>query len=101
MKKTALDLPREKIAAFCKQNHIRKLSLFGSVLRDDFRPDSDIDFLVEFDPNHIPGLITLAGIELELTELLGRKSDLRTLQDLSQYFRRDVAESAEVLYAER
>ena len=101
MNKVRVDLPKEKIAEFCRRNHIRRLALFGSVLRGDFRPDSDIDFLVEFDPNHIPGLIRLAGMELELTELLGRKVDLRTAQELSRYFRQEVTDSAEVQYAER
>jgi predicted nucleotidyltransferase len=100
MNKARIDLPREKIAEFCKRNHIRKLSLFGSVLHGDFRPDSDIDFLVEFDPDHIPGLIRLAGMEIELSEILGRKAELGTLQDLSRYFRDEVANSAEVQYAE-
>jgi len=101
MGKAHIDLPKEKIAAFCKRNHIRKLSLFGSVLHGDFGPDSDIDFLVEFDPDHIPGFITLAGIEIELSEIVGRKVDLRTPQELSRYFRQEVANSAEVQYAER
>jgi len=59
-----------------------------------------VDLLVEFDPNHIPGLIRLAGMELELTDLLGRKVDLRTPEDLSRYFRKEVMNSARVLYAE-
>lgn len=101
MGKPNIDLPREKIAEFCRRNHIRKLSLFGSVLRGDLKPDSDIDLLVEFDPDHIPGLIRLAGMEIELTEILGRKVDLRTAQDLSRYFRKDVLNSAEVQYAEK
>jgi predicted nucleotidyltransferase len=101
MGKAHIDLPKEKIAEFCKRNHIRKLSLFGSVLRDDFGPNSDIDFLVEFDPDHVPGFITLAGIEIELSEILDRKVDLRTPQELSRYFRQEVVDSAEVQYAER
>ena len=100
MDKYNIDIPKEKIAEFCKRNHIRRLSLFGSVLRGDFGPDSDIDFLVEFDPNYIPGLIRLAGMEIELTEILGHKVDMRTPQDLSRYFRDDVLNSAEVQYAE-
>ncbi|MCK4403475.1 MAG: nucleotidyltransferase family protein [candidate division Zixibacteria bacterium] len=100
MAKMRIDIPREKIAEFCKRNHIRRLSLFGSVLRGDFGADSDIDLLVEFDPDHIPGLIRLAGMEIELTEILGRKVDVRTAQDLSRYFRQEVLNSAEVQYAE-
>ncbi|MBI4826813.1 MAG: nucleotidyltransferase family protein [Nitrospirae bacterium] len=101
MGKAHIDLPKEKIAEFCKKNHISKLSLFGSILHGDFGPDSDIDFLVEFDPDHIPGFITLAGIEIELSEILGRKVDLRTPQELSRYFRQEVVDSAKVQYAKR
>ncbi len=100
MAKLNLDLPKEKIAEFCKRNHIRRLSLFGSVLRGDFGSDSDIDLLVEFHPGYIPGLIRLAGMEIELTEIIGRKVDIRTAQDLSLYFREEVLSSAEVQYAE-
>jgi len=100
MGKTYIDLPKEKIAEFCRRNHIRKLALFGSALGDEFRPDSDIDLLVEFYPDHIPGLIRLAGMEIELTEIVGRKVDLRTEEDLSNYFRDEVVKSAEVQYAE-
>ena len=95
-----INVPREKIAGFCKRHHIRRLSFFGSVLREDFGPDSDVDVLVEFDPDHIPGLIRLAGMEFELSEILGRKVDIRTAQDLSRYFRQEVLDAAEVQYAE-
>ena len=95
-------VPREQIAEFCRRHHIRKLSLFGSVLRDDFRPDSDVDVLVEFEPEHIPRLIRFAGMELELSQLLGgRKVDLNTPQFLSPYFRDEVLEEAEVQVANR
>lgn len=95
-----LTVPKRKLAAFCRANGIRRLSVFGSALRDDFGPDSDVDLLVEFDPAHIPGLIRLAGMELELSELFdGRKVDLRTAEDLSRYFRRQVISEAEVQYA--
>jgi predicted nucleotidyltransferase len=90
---------RSKVAEFCRRHHIRKLSLFGSVLRDDFRPDSDVDVLVEFEPGHVPGFFGLAGMELELTELIGRRVDLRTPGDLSRYFRDQVVAAAEVQYA--
>jgi hypothetical protein len=83
---------------FCKKHHIRRLSLFGSVLRDDFGPNSDIDVLVEFEPGKTPGMITLAGMEIELSELLGRKADLRTPAELSRYFRQDVLDHAQVQY---
>ncbi len=98
--KINITIRREKIAEFCKRNHIRKFSLFGSVLRDDFSHDSDVDVLVEFEEGHEPGLITLSGMEIELSEIIGRKVDLRTPEDLSRYFRKEVVESAEVQYAE-
>ncbi len=100
MGKAHIVIPKEKIAEFCRRNHIRKLSLFGSVLRDDFTPESDVDLLVEFEEGRVPGLITLSGMEIELSEIIGRKADLRTPQDLSRYFRKEVVESAEVQYAE-
>lgn len=95
---TKISVDREKIADFCRRHRIRRLALFGSVLRDDFRPDSDVDVLVEFEPGATPGLIRLAGMEIELTELLGRKADLRTRAELSRYFRQEVVEMAEVQY---
>ena len=99
MARVAVD-PAE-MAVFCQRNHIRKLALFGSVLREDFRPDSDIDVLVEFEVAHVPGLLRIARMERELSELLGgRRVDLRTPEDLSRYFRDDVVASAEVLYAQ-
>jgi hypothetical protein len=76
------------------------LSVFGSYLREDFRTDRDIDILVEFAPDHIPGLIRLAGMENELSSILGYKVDMRTAEDLSHYFRHEVLESAQVKYAE-
>lgn len=96
---TRIDIPRESIAEFCRRHRVRRLALFGSVLRDDFRLDSDVDMLVEFDPQAGLGLFTLAAMELELSEILGRKVDLRTPAELSRYFRDEVVESAEVLYA--
>ena len=100
MPKAKITIPSEEIAEFCKKNHISKLSLFGSVLRDDFSSDSDIDFLVEFEVGKIPGLIGLSRMERELSEILsGRKVDLRTPQDLSKYFRQEVLARAEVQYA--
>ncbi|MBI5598969.1 MAG: nucleotidyltransferase domain-containing protein [Deltaproteobacteria bacterium] len=98
-KKISIEISHDKIAMFCRRNHILKLSFFGSVLREDFRSDSDVDVLVEFEEGHVPGLITLAGMEIELGEIIGRKADLRTPQDLSRYFRNEVVESAEVEYA--
>ena len=98
--KTKIVIPRAETEAFCKRHHIRRLAVFGSALRDDFRPDSDIDVLVEFEPAHTPGLFGMARLERELSALLGRKVDLRTPEDLSRYFRQQVMEEAEVQYAE-
>lgn len=91
-------VPREKLAEFCKRHHITRLSFFGSVLRNDFRPDSDIDVLVEFEPAHIPGF-AFFGMQEELSEILGRKVDLHTPASLSQYFRDQVVKEAQVQYA--
>ncbi len=91
---------RERIAVFCRQRHIQRLALFGSVLRSDFGPASDIDVLVEFEPDHTPGLFSIAAMERELSALLGgRNVDLRTPEDLSRYFRQRVLEEAEVQYS--
>ena len=99
--KVKIAIPKGQIAEFCRRHHICKLSLLGSVLRDDFRPDSDVDVLVEFEPEHIPGLIRFAGMELELSQLLGgRKVDLNTPQFLSPYFRDEVLEEAAVQYVQ-
>jgi len=100
MGKIDIDLAKGKIKEFCLRNHIRKLSVFGSYLGKDFRPDSDIDILVEFSEDYVPGLIRLAGMEIELSSILGRKADMRTPEDLSRYFRQEVLEKAEVKYAE-
>jgi predicted nucleotidyltransferase len=92
---------RERIAEFCRQRGIRRLALFGSVLRPDFTADSDVDVLVEFVPAQTPGLFGLARMERELSALFaGRKVDLRTPEDLSRYFRNDVLKQAEVQYAQ-
>jgi predicted nucleotidyltransferase len=88
-----------EIADFCRRHHILKLSFFGSVLRDDFRPDSDVDVLIEFEPGHTPGFFKLAGIERELSLILGgREIDLGMPQDLNPYFRDEVMAMAEVQY---
>lgn len=92
-------LSREQVAAYCKRHHITKLAVFGSALRDDFTPQSDVDFLVVFEKGKEPGLITLAGMEDELSEIVGRKADLRTPEDLSIRFRDKVLQTAEVQYA--
>lgn len=94
---THIPVDRAKLAEFCRRRHIRKLAFFGSVLRDDFRPDSDVDVLVEFEAGHVPGLDFFA-MEAELSEILGRKVDLNTSQFLSPYFRRQVEMEAEAQY---
>jgi uncharacterized protein len=91
-------IPKERLAEFCRRHGIRRLSFFGSVLRDDFGPDSDIDVLVEFEPDARVGLIRLAGMELELGGILGRKVDMNTPCCLSPYYRDRVLSEAEVHY---
>lgn len=87
------------LAALCRRRRIRRLSLFGSALKGSARPDSDIDLLVEFEPEAKPGLLGMAALELELSPLLGgRKADVRTSQDLSRYFREEVERTAEIQY---
>lgn len=101
MNRQNVNVPKNRITDFCRQNHIRRLALFGSALRDDFRPDSDVDVLVEFDPGHVPGFLRLARMERELSGLLGgRRVDMRTPEDLSRYFRDEVVASAEVQFAQ-
>ena len=95
-----LPLDHDTLARLCLRHHIRRLSLFGSTLRGEARPDSDVDLLVEFEPGKEPGLLGLAGIEAELSALLGgRRVDLRTPLDLSRHFRSEVIRTAEVQYA--
>jgi predicted nucleotidyltransferase len=96
-----IHVPQHQLAEFCRRHRIRTLSLFGSVLHEDFRPDSDIDVLVEFEDGHAPGLLGIARMERELSEILGgRRVDLRTPEDLSRYFRLEVLAKAEVQYAQ-
>lgn len=92
-------MPRDRIAAFCRKHHIRRLAVFGSVLHDDFRAESDVDVLVEFEPGHTPGL-AFFGMEHELSEILGRRIDLNTPNFISPYFRDEVLQEAEVQYVE-
>jgi len=94
-----IQVPREALAEFCRRHQIRRLSLFGSVLREDFGPESDVDVLVEFDPEARVGFFALVRMEMELSELLGHKVDLNTPGFLSKYFRDRVLEEAEVHYA--
>ncbi|TKJ33690.1 MAG: nucleotidyltransferase [Planctomycetes bacterium B3_Pla] len=91
-------IPRDKLADFCKRNHIERLSVFGSCVRGGLQPDSDIDILVKFEQDLTPGLFTIVKMEMELTEMLGRKVDMRTAEDLSRYFRDEVVRNAELQY---
>ncbi len=93
-------IPKDETAAFCRRHHIRRLSLFGSVLRDDFGADSDIDVLIEFEPGHVPGLAFFA-MEAELSEILGRKVELSTPAFLSRYIRDSVLANAQIQYDAR
>jgi hypothetical protein len=92
-----IHIPREPLEAFCRRNHIRRLALFGSVLRDDFGPDSDVDVLVEFEPGHVPGL-AFFRLERELSDLLDQRVELHTPQFLSPHFRDRVLAEARVQY---
>lgn len=97
--KGRLTVSRDLLQQFCQKYGIRKLSLFGSILGDDFKPTSDIDMLVEFEQGERVGLLKMARIENELSDILGRKVDLRTPQELSRYFRQEVIDNSEVQYA--
>lgn len=99
MSRAAIPIPREAIAEFCRRHHIRKLSLFGSVLRDDFGPESDIDVLIEFEPGKTPSLFDLGGMQQELMAMFGRMVDLKTPGFLSEYMRQRVEQQSEVQYA--
>ncbi|MBF8277707.1 MAG: hypothetical protein HW390_2780 [Candidatus Brocadiaceae bacterium] len=98
--KTKIEVPQEGVAEFCRNHHIRKLSFFGSAISDHFTQDSDVDVLVEFEQGQVVGLLRLAAMEIEFSEILGRKVDMRTPADLSRYFRDEVLSIAEVQYAE-
>ncbi len=93
-----IDMPKDAVAAFCRKHGVRRLALFGSVLTDRFRPDSDVDVLVEFERGAHAGFLKLAAMELELTNVLGRKVDLRTPGELSRYFRDQVLRNVEVQF---
>ena len=96
-----VSVSKDALAAFCRQHGIKRLAVFGSALREDFGPESDIDVLVEFQPDRVPGLFGVAGMELALSELFsGRRVDLRTPEDLSRHFRQEVLDKAEVQYVQ-
>jgi len=94
-----IQLDPEFVAEFCKRHHVQRLSLFGSVLTDRFRPESDVDFLIEFEPEDTPGFFALARMQFELEAVVGKPVDLRTPRDLSRHFREEVLRSAEVQYS--
>jgi predicted nucleotidyltransferase len=98
MGEAKVSIPKDRIDEFCKRNRIRKLSLFGSVLREDFGPESDVDFLVEFEPGTRIGLIRLSGLEMELGNIVGRRVDLNTPGFLSKYYRDQILAEADVQY---
>jgi len=97
MERSRIAIDRLKLAEFCRRNHICRFALFGSVLREDFRPDSDVDGLVEFEPGQVPD-VRFFVLEQELSEIFGRKVDLNTPAFLSPYFRHRVMDEAEVQY---
>jgi predicted nucleotidyltransferase len=98
-RRVRIEIPHDRIVDFCRRHHIRRLALFGSVLRDDFTPDSDVDVLVEFDEGKTPGFVYFTMQE-ELSDILGRRADLKTPNELSKYFRDEVLAEAEELYVE-
>lgn len=93
-----IDIPSRAVADFCRRHQIRRLSLFGSVLRSDFSSTSDVDVLVDFEPGARMGLISLAGMEIELSQLLGRRVEIHTVKGLNPNFRDAVLETAEAQY---
>lgn len=93
-----IHIDESEVAAFCRRFGVARLALYGSILGNDFRADSDVDVLVEFPPGQTPSLLTLGAMQMELSELLGRRVDLRTPGDLSRYFRDEVVCSARNLY---
>jgi len=94
-----VNLPMEEISELCRRHHVRRLALFGSILTDEFRPGSDIDMLVEFEPGKTPGL-EFWGFQAELSDLIGRQVDLNTPPDLSRYYRDEVLAQAKTIYAQ-
>jgi predicted nucleotidyltransferase len=92
-----ISIDRDEISEFCRRHRVRRLALFGSVLREDFTPASDVDVLVEFEPGHVPGL-AFFDMERELSAILGRKVDLNTPGFLSRYFRDQILAEAEDQY---
>ncbi|MFO1535346.1 MAG: nucleotidyltransferase family protein [Thermoplasmatota archaeon] len=97
-RRPAIEVPHDAVEGFCRRNQVRRLSFFGSVLRADFTPESDVDVLVEFQAGHAPGLLGLAAMERELSGILGRRVDLNTIGFLSRYFADEVLREAQDQY---
>lgn len=100
MVRHGIEIPEDKVAEFCRRHGIRRLSLFGSILSDEFGPESDVDVLVEFEPESIPGLFGFVGMQYELADLFEREVDLNTAGFINRRFRDEVLSSAEVVYAD-
>ncbi len=94
-------IPQAQLADFCRRNHIKKLSVFGSAIKGNLKPESDIDIMVEFEEGLVPGFLSFCRMQNELTDIIGRQVDLRTPEDLSRYFRENVVRTAEVHYESR
>ncbi len=94
-----INIDQQRVADFCRRHHITRLAFFGSVLRDDFRPDSDVDVLIEFEAGHVPGLLTLMEMQDEFSAIIGRQADFRTPGDLGRYIRDRVLANAQEQYA--
>lgn len=92
--------PKNKIRDFCRKYHVKKFSFFGSILTDKFGPDSDIDVLVEFEPNAHPNYFLLVDMENDLTKIFGRRTDVRTPNEISHYYRQQVLSEAKSIYAD-
>ena len=101
MREGRIKITKRQITDFCKKNHILKFAFFGSVLHNDFRSDSDIDILIEIDKKYPIGYFRMAEMEIELSEMTGRKVDLRTPNELSRYFKDEVLSEAEIQYEKR
>lgn|SRR3990167_8748324 len=100
MKKFPISLKKDKIESFCNKHHVIYLAFFGSILTPNFTKESDVDILVKFEKKHIPHLFGFMGMELELSDIIGRSVDLKTPNDLSLYFRKDVLAKAKIFYGE-
>jgi uncharacterized protein len=99
--KPRINIPQKWIDGFCKAHHIVRLALFGSVLSDHFSEASDVDVLVEFDPEHVPGLFSIVEMKEELSQNIGREVDLRTPEDISKLFRNEIIQQSYLLYGQK